>query len=134
MKKLIPLILILPFILALTVTDTVTPGRVVDGNLVSDAVEDGEQPIFGNVLGSGSTTITWAQVTVDANGDPVTIKNYELRYRAVGSTEYTLVVVPSEFTGYATTLSAGNYEGTLEAVTDTGYVSATAGTLNFTVN
>lgn len=134
MKKLLVLLLFIPFLLALTVTDVVTPGRTVDGNMVSDYDEDGETPIFGNVQGTGGTTIVWNQVTTDTNGNPITVKNYELRYRLVGNNEYILIVVPGEFTGHSLTLSAGSYEGLIEAVDTSGLITTTAATFNFTVN
>jgi len=135
MRYLSILLLLLPAVLlALTVGDVTTSGRTVDGNSVSDYDEDGEQPVFGNIenAGSGNTTITWSEVTTDTNGNPVTIHNYEIRYKEAAETVYTTIVVPPQFVGHSFTLSPGSYSGFIEAVTDSGYIS-TDSTFTFEV-
>ena len=135
MKKTLLLILLAlsSVSIAVTVTDVTTPGRSVGGNIVSDADEDPEVPIFGNVFGSGSHTISWAQVSTDENGDPVNIVTYEIRYKESAETEYTVVSIPSAYAGYATTLSAGSYSGFIEAVDDSGWISSPEN-FSFTIN
>lgn len=127
------LLLIPTLAIALTVTDVVTPGRVENGSLVSDAEEDAPPPAFGNIQGSGNVTIGWDPVVADDQGQPITLKSYELRIRLVGAPTYTFIAVPPEFTGHALTLSAGDYEGFVEAIGVSGYI-ATAATFNLTVN
>lgn len=119
--------------MGLTFQNTVTPGRVVDGNLVSDRDQEPDVPIFGNVQnsGSGNVTIVWSEVTADSQGNPITLLNYELRYREVGTIEYTLILVPPAFVGHSLTESAGNYEGFVQAVSTGGYISTPA---TFTFN
>lgn len=112
----------------LQVGDTVTPGRVVDGNLVSDAVEDGESPIFGDVFDPITTdintaTIRWSPVVVDSDGNPITLYNYEIRYRIVGQTEYSVIIVPANYAGVSNAFSVGSYEGYVEAVASDGWIS-----------
>lgn len=126
---LLSLLLIAPLAIALTVTDVTTPGRVENGSLVSNAEEDTPPPAFGNIQGSGNVTIGWDPVSVDDQGQQITLKSYELRIRLVGAPTYTFIAVPPEFTGHALTLSAGSYEGYVEAF-DTNGNSSTA--LEFT--
>ena len=130
---LLSLLLIAPLAIALTVTDVTTPGRVENGSLVSNAEEDTPPPAFGNIQGSGNVTIGWDPVSVDDQGQQITLKSYELRIRLVGAPTYTFIAVPPEFTGHALTLSAGDYEGFVEAIGISGYI-ATAATFNVTVN
>lgn len=127
--------LLVPFLTALTVTDVVTPGRTVNGNVVSDRDEDGESPVFGDIQnsGNGNVDLTWSQVTVDTAGNPITVLLYELRYKLTGDTEYTLVTVPPNFVGHSLQLSAGDYEADVVAVGTNGKLSATS-TITFTVN
>lgn len=122
---------------AVTVQNTVSKGRTVDGNVVSDVDEQPEVPVFGNFFDPVTTdvntaTISWSQVTADTNGAPVTIVNYEVRYRIVGTTEYQVVLVPAAFTGLATDFAVGSYEGYVEAVATNGWVSQ-ASTFTFEV-
>jgi hypothetical protein len=134
-KKLLFLSFIIPFCLALTVTDVVTPGRSVNGNMVSDADEDPEQPVFGNIQNSGqgeNVTILWSAVTTDANGNPITLHSYELRYKLTTDTIYTQIMVPPQFVGHALTLSSGSYEGNVFAVDSNGVLSP-ASTFSFEV-
>lgn len=135
MDKRFLLLLFVPFFLALTVTDVVTPGRVSNGTLISDYDEDPEVPVFGNIQnsGNGNVTITWAQVTQDTQGNPITLKNYELRYKITTDTVYTLVIVPPEFVGHALTLTSGNYQYYVSAVDSNGNISDSA-IETFTVN
>ena len=111
---------------SLTFTDAVIDGRTVGGNIVSDRDTDPETPAFGNVQGSGNVTITWGEVNTDSNGDPLTVYYYELRYRTVGSTEYTAITIPAGFTGHALTLGTGSYEGFVEAISSAGVISTDA--------
>lgn len=127
------LLLLAPLAYALIVDDVVTPGRVENGSLVSNAEEDPPPPAFGNIQGSGNVTIGWDPVVADDQGQPITLKSYELRIRLVGAPTYTFIAVPPEFTGHALTLSAGDYEGFVEAIGVSGYI-ATAATFNVTVN
>lgn len=129
------LLFLTPFVLALTVGDATTPGRVENENLVSDRDEDPEVPVFGNVQndGAGNVTVVWTEVTTDTQGNPVTIHMYELRYREVGTTVYTLITIPPAFVGHSLTETTGSYEGYVEAVGDDGFI-ATAGTFTFEVN
>lgn len=133
-KKIAALFLTLPFLLALTVTDTVTPGRVVNGNLVSDADPEPDVPIFGDIQnsGSGNVTLSWAPVTTDEDGNPVTILLYELRYRVVGAEFYELVTVPGNFVGHSLTLSTGSYEFKVNSIDSNGVISTSANS-TFTV-
>ena len=133
--KLTLFLLSLPLILALTVTDTVTKGRVVNGTLVSDADEEQEVPVFGDIQNSengGNVTLSWSAVTSNENGDPITVLLYELRYKLTSATEYTVVTVPPNFVGHALTLTAGSYEAIVEAVDTNGNLS-TASNTTFTV-
>ena len=97
------------------------------------AAEDAPPPAFGNIQGSGNVTIGWDPVVADDQGQPITLQSYELRIRLVGAPPYTFIAVPPEFTGHALTLSAGDYEGFVEAIGVSGYI-ATAATFNLTVN
>jgi len=113
---------------ALEVTDTVTPGRVDNGNLVSDAVADGEQPIFGDVFDpitadTNNATIRWSPVVTDSNGDPITLYVYEVRHRLVGDTEYEVIIVPANYAGVTSNFSTGSHEGYVEAVAADGWIS-----------
>ena len=134
MRKILLLFLLLfaGTLYALTVRDSVIDGRTVNGKNVSDRDTDPEIPSFGNVQGSGNVTITWTEVNTDSNGDPLSVYYYELRYRLVGNVEYTTITVPAQFTGHALTLSAGSYEGFVEAVSSAGVIS-TDSTFTFEV-
>lgn len=129
MKKILLLLLFLPIIVfALTVRDVTTPGRVVDGNLVSDANPNPEVPVFGNIQnsGNGNVTIGWSEVTTDSNGDPITVAMYEIRYNTdalVATGVYNVIAVPPEFTGHSLTVAAGSYSGYVEAYDSNGYSS-----------
>ena len=114
---------------ALTVGDVTTDTRAVDGNMVSDYDPNPPAPVFGSVFGTGNVTITFAEVLVDTNGGQITPYNYEIRYRVVGTTVYTVAAVPAQYTGYAFTASTGSYEGNIVAVDTGGNVSAPS---NFT--
>lgn len=135
-KKLLLLSVLIPALaFALTVTDVVTPGRTVNGNMVSDAEEDPEVPVFGDIQNSsngGNVTISWSAVTTDGNGDPITLHSYELRYKRTTDTVYTHIMVPPQFVGHALTLTTGSYEGNVFAVDDQGVLSI-ASTFNFEV-
>lgn len=133
--KILVFCLSIPFLLALTVTDTVIKGRVAGGNLISDADEDQEVPVFGDIQNSGNggnVTITWSAVTQDDEGNPITVLLYELRYKLNTDPDYTLVTVPPTFVGHALTLTAGSYSAKVEAVDTNGNIS-TAATTTFTV-
>jgi len=127
-----------PLVFAVTVQNTISQGRSVGGNVVSDVDVDPEVPVFGNIFDpilsdTNNATILWSQVTTDSNGDPITLINYEVRYRIVGAVEYSVILVPAAFSGLSTVFSVGSYEGYIEAVASNGWVSP-ASAFTFEVN